>query len=129
MDIVDAQVHVWGADTPERPWNVTTGHTPHGPAEYTAEMALAQMDTAGVAAALLVPTSFEGDRNDMTLAATAAHPHRFRAHGRWNVISPETGSSIEADLAAAPGLRGLRLTFNGHAARWIEDGTIDWLWG
>lgn len=128
MEIVDAQIHVWAAETPERPWNLATGHAPHGPAEYTADMVVAQMDTAGVSAAFLVPPSFEGDRNDTILDAATQHAGRFRGHGRWNVATPEAAPLIEEGLRN-PLLRGIRLTFNGEAEHWIEDGTLSWLWG
>ncbi|GAA1930929.1 hypothetical protein GCM10009775_23810 [Microbacterium aoyamense] len=127
MEIVDAQVHVWAPDTPERPWNVATGHKPHGPAEYTAEMVIAQMDAAGVHAGLVVPTSFEGDRNDTSLGAAHRFPTRLLAHGRWNMVAPDVARVIEEELED-PLLRGIRLTFNGAAARWIEDDVLSWLW-
>ncbi|MDI2035897.1 amidohydrolase family protein [Paenarthrobacter nitroguajacolicus] len=127
MEIVDAQVHLWGAETSERPWNIATGHAPHGPAEYTAEALLTQMDAAGISAAFVVPPSFEGDRIDLVVDAAERHPHRFMAHGRWPLTGPDIAPTIEQDLLS-PYLRGIRMTFNGEAARWVEDGVVDWVW-
>jgi L-fuconolactonase len=81
MFIVDAQVHIWGADTPERPWPQGRSR-PHRPQPFTAEDLLREMDAAGVARAVLVPPSWEGDRNDLALAAAAAYPDRFAVMGR-----------------------------------------------
>ena len=58
MKIVDAQVHTWAAETPERPWPKRAA--PHR-APLGKEELLAEMDKAGVDAAVLVPPSWEGD--------------------------------------------------------------------
>lgn len=52
--VVDAQVHIWPADTPERPWPDFGRSYAHGP-ELTADEMLARMDAAGVDRAVLVP--------------------------------------------------------------------------
>jgi predicted TIM-barrel fold metal-dependent hydrolase len=127
MNIVDSQIHLWGADTPERPWNTATGSVMHGPAEFTSASALAAMDAAGVDAAMIVPPSFEGDRNDVALEAVHKHPTRFRAHGRFDMAAADARETISTGLLDS-GLRGVRLTFNGLAARWIQDDTLEWLW-
>jgi predicted TIM-barrel fold metal-dependent hydrolase len=127
VEIIDSQVHVWGADTPERPWDATFGYAPHGPAEYTSDQALGEMDAAGVAAAIIVPPSFEGDRNDLGLAAAHAYSDRFRLHGRFTLTAPNAAEVI-AKAMEDSAIRGVRLTFNGAAAGWIQDGTVDWFW-
>src|SRR5258707_897355 len=68
MMIVDSQVHIWAADTPERPWPPGQAARAHQPTPLTAEDLLEKMDAAGVARAILVPPSWEGDRNDVVLA-------------------------------------------------------------
>jgi L-fuconolactonase len=40
------------------------------------------MDAAGVARVVIVPPSWEGDRNDLALAAARLHPDRFAVMGR-----------------------------------------------
>src|SRR5258708_3098676 len=81
MMIADAQVHLWAANTPERPWpgRETQPHRPNPLGQ--AEM-LAEMDVAGVDRAVIVPPSWEGDRNDLAVAAARAYPDRFAVMGR-----------------------------------------------
>jgi len=47
MLIVDSQVHIWGADTPDRPWPGGAQRA-QKPYPVTKDMLLAEMDTAGV---------------------------------------------------------------------------------
>src|SRR6516225_3640254 len=81
MFIVDAQVHIWGANTPERPW--PSGRTqPHRPQPFSKDDLLKEIDAAGVARVVIVPPSWEGDRNDLALQAARLHPDRFAVMGR-----------------------------------------------
>ena len=82
MDIVDSQVHIWGADTPEPP--VAGGPRPEAQKPYpiAKETLLFQMDLAGVRRMVLVPPSWEGDRNDLALEAARRYPDRFAVMGR-----------------------------------------------
>ena len=77
MLIVDSQVHVWAAHSAERPWPADGFGREHGPVPMTHDALLARMDEAGVDRVVLVPPSWEGDRNDLALAAASAHPERF----------------------------------------------------
>ena len=61
MTIVDAQVHIWYADSEQRPW--PTGTKGQKPYEVTRDAMLFQMDLAGVDRAIIVPPSWEGERN------------------------------------------------------------------
>ncbi|GAA4341468.1 amidohydrolase family protein [Pigmentiphaga soli] len=126
--IVDAQVHIWAADTPERPWVPGQAARAHRPVPLSHEGLLQEMAQAGVDRAILVPPSYEGDRNDLVLAAARAHPDRFAAMGRL----PIEDRRSEAQLARwreQPGMLGLRLTFHlPQQRRWLEDGTVDWFW-
>ena len=45
--IVDAQVHVWGANSPERPWPPGRDHLAQKPYPVTKELILEGMDEAG----------------------------------------------------------------------------------
>jgi L-fuconolactonase len=127
LDIVDSQVHIWGANVPERPWTPDFAGKPHGPPEMTAESVLAEMDRAGVTGAVIVPPSFEGDRNDLALAAAGKYPDRFRVLGRFRLTDTASGARLQQSLRD-PGFVGVRLTFNAAAATWLKDGTIDWFW-
>lgn len=127
MFIADAQVHVWGPDTKERPW-------PGGRAEpqravpLGADELLAEMDAAGVDRAVLVPPSWEGDRNDVALAAAEAYPDRFAVMGRLDLADPLNAHYLEG-WRDQPGMLGLRFTFRVPSQRvWLSDGTADWLW-
>lgn len=129
MTITDAQVHIWEADRPDRPWPAI-GHTySHGPPTLSASEMLAQMDVAGVDRAILVPPSFEGDRNDVCIAAAVAHPDRFAVMGRIPIDRREEAEPLLAGWTAAKGMLGVRLTFSrGVAEHWLDDGTADWVW-
>lgn len=127
--IVDAQIHVWEADRPDRPWPASgaEGRTavaqraiPLAPAE-----ALAAMDAAGVDRAILVPPSWEGDRNDLALRAAAEHPDRFAVMGR---IAPDPASHARLDeWRRQPGMLGARLILSDGDPR-VTDGPDHPFW-
>lgn len=126
MLITDAQVHLWGADTPERPW--PKRNTPHRPEPLGKAEMLAAMDAAGVERVVVVPPGWEGDRNDVALAAAQAHPQRFAVMGR---LDPEAAGALEqlATWRAQPGMLGIRLTFH---TQWtvplLTNGKLDQFW-
>jgi L-fuconolactonase len=84
MQIVDGQVHIWAASTPERPWLPPAPNipAPHKPVPFTKDDLLREMNAAGVQGAILVTPMWEGVRNDLVLAAAQAHPDRFAVMGR-----------------------------------------------
>ena len=128
MRIVDSQVHVWAADTPERPWPPGRAHQAQKPYPVTRDMVLQEMAAAGVERVVIVPPSWEGDRNDLALEAARLHPNRFAVMGRFAVEKPESRSAI-VGWRAQPGMLGLRFTFHTDLQRpWLTDGTADWLW-
>jgi predicted TIM-barrel fold metal-dependent hydrolase len=119
MVIVDAQIHIWskGATLP-----------PHRAEPYSQAQALADMDEAGVRAALLHPPSWDPDSNDLAVDAARAHPDRFAILGRLALDRPESRSLIDG-WKSRPGMLGLRFTFlQPHQKSWPTDGTMDWLW-
>jgi len=124
--IVDSQVHVWAASTPERPWPAR--HQPHKPQPITKDDLLREMDRAGVDRAVLVPPSWEGERNDIVLAAAQAHPDRFAVMGRFDPEAPQSRGLI-ATWLRQPGMLGLRFTFHRPLLRpLLTEGRVDWLW-
>jgi L-fuconolactonase len=128
MQIVDSQVHIWAADTPERPWPPGRAHEAQRPYPVTGDAILFEMDLAGVSRAVLVPPSWEGDRNDLALEAARLHPDRFAVMGRLAVQRPESRALV-ADWTKQPGMLGMRFTFhNEHNRPFLTDGTADWLW-
>ena len=57
MMIVDAQVYVWAAYTPERPWPEDGLGREHGLVPMMSDALLTQMDETGINCAGLVPPS------------------------------------------------------------------------
>lgn len=128
MLIVDSQLHIWAADTPERPWPPGQAARAHQPTPLTAEDLLKKMDAAGVGRAILVPPSWEGDRNDVVLAAAQRYPDRFAVMGRISLDAPESRDEF-LPLARTKGMLGFRFTFHTKEhQKFLTSGTADWLW-
>jgi predicted TIM-barrel fold metal-dependent hydrolase len=128
MMVVDTQVHIWAANTPERPWMEGMEKRAHMPVPLSAEMLLGEMERAGVTQVILVPPSLDGDRNDLCLAAAQAHPDRFAVMGRLLLYKPDAPEKLKA-MKTQPGMLGVRLTFHRDNDRpWLTDGTADWFW-
>ena len=127
MMIVDAQVHIWAANTPERPWPAR--HEPHKPQPITAQDLLREMKTADVGRCVLVPPSWEGERNDVCLAAVQKYPGNFAVMGRLDPEDPASRGKI-AGWRKQPGMLGLRFTFHRPLLRpLLTEGKANWLWG
>jgi predicted TIM-barrel fold metal-dependent hydrolase len=128
MHVVDSQVHLWGADTPDRPWPPGRAHEAQKPYPISKETLLFQMDLARVSRVVIVPPSWEGDRNDLALEAARLHPDRFAVMGRLALQKPESRALV-AGWMKQPGMLGMRFTFhNEHNRPFLTDGTADWLW-
>jgi predicted TIM-barrel fold metal-dependent hydrolase len=126
MMVVDAQVHIWAANTPERPWPAR--HEAHKPQPITASDLLREMKTAQVDRCVLVPPSWEGERNDVCLAAAQKHPDRFAVMGRLDPDAPESRGRI-AGWRKQAGMLGLRFTMHRPFLRpLLTEGRLDWLW-
>ncbi len=125
MMIVDAQV-IWAADSPDGPWPKRAA--PHR-APLGKEELLAEMDKAGVDAAVLVPPSWEGDRNELSLEAAQAHPNRLAVMGRFDPDAPGARDQL-AGWKKQKGMLGLRFTFHTEVLRQpLLDVRFDWVWG
>jgi predicted TIM-barrel fold metal-dependent hydrolase len=128
MHIVDSQVHIWAADSPERPWPAGRAQEAQKPYPIGKEALLFQMDLAGVRRAVLVPPSWEGDRNDLALEAARLYPDRFGVMGRLDLRAPAS-RALAAGWKTQPGMLGMRFTFhNEHNRPFLTDGSADWLW-
>ena len=127
MLIVDSQVHIWGADTPQRPWPADGQGRAHRPVPFSRDDLLREMDAAGVARVVIVPPSWEGDRNDLALDAARRDPDRFAVMGRPPLM-PEERHRLE-HWRDQPGMLGIRVTTAGAGARELfTEPAGDWLW-
>ena len=109
--IVDAQVHLWKANSPDWPWK--PGARAQLPEPFTIERALAMMDEAGVDRAVIVPPSLN-DRNDYALEAARRYPDRFGVMGRIALEDPNSAALLPT-WKQQPGMLGVRVTFNSPA--------------
>ena len=103
--IIDAQVHVYEADHPGRPW---LGRLP-GPDSMTGDEMLAAMDAAGVDQALVVSSwAFYGADASYAAEVGRAHPDRFRVIAP---VNPYVSGAVEAVTAwgETSGAVGIRL--------------------
>jgi predicted TIM-barrel fold metal-dependent hydrolase len=124
MIIIDAQVHVWPPDRPDRRLGAGVGDRK----PYGYEQLIADMDRAGVDRAILVPPSFDADRNDYALEGARRYPDRFAVMGRI-ALKTSAGKDALKQWREQPGMLGVRLTFHRDADRpWLTDGTADWFW-
>jgi L-fuconolactonase len=127
--VVDAQVHVWLPEAPDRPW-------PPGGAERALAMhrhepisgttLLGEMKEAGVDRAVLVPPFFEGYRNDYAVACATEAPEAFRVMARVDLRTGDPGPVRE--LLRDPVVAGVRLVFLPADAGRVDDPAAGWLW-
>jgi L-fuconolactonase len=130
MLIVDSQVHIWSAHTPDRPWPAADPNLPaaHKRQPITVHELVREMDAAGVDRAVLISPVFEGARNDVVVAAAHAHPDRFVVMGRFDPDAADARATVEA-WRDEPAIRGVRFTFHRpHQRPLLTEGRLDWLW-
>ena len=126
--VVDTQVHIWAANTPDRPWGEGMENRAHLPVPLGHKELLVSMDRAGVDRAILVPPSLDGDRNDLCLKAAQEHPDRFAVMGRLLLAHP-SGPSRLKEMKKQKGMLGVRLTFHRDNDRsLLTNGAADWFW-
>ena len=125
--IIDSQVHVWTPETPERPWPKDGKQREHLPYALTYEKMLTLMDEAEVERAIIVPPSWEGDRNDYALEAARLHPDRFAVMGRIGIDDVQAPAQV-ARWLTNPGMLGIRLNFTPKLVQPLRQGYAEWLW-
>src|SRR5215218_5705037 len=109
MPILDAQVHAYERNRPERPWIGTL----YGPPEVTGDQMAAAMDAAGVDGAILVsPFSMYRYDASYALAVHAARPARF---GLVKPVDPTDPAVLDtiAEWVATEGTVGIRVFLRG----------------
>jgi predicted TIM-barrel fold metal-dependent hydrolase len=105
MLTIDAQVHTYERDRPERPWTAVLA----GPPEVTGDDMVAAMDAVGVDGALLVSpyTMYRYDAS-YALEVHAKYPDRFGLIKPLDANDPEVAETV-ADWAKTDGAVGVRL--------------------
>ena len=117
MPIIDSQVHVYAANTPERPWH----SVPNWPAHVTGDEMVAAMDAVGVDGAIFV-SAFSMYRYDASYAVEVrnAHPGRFGLVKPVDPSDPAVADVI-ADWKETPGTVGIRLRVIDEEEREPDD--------
>jgi predicted TIM-barrel fold metal-dependent hydrolase len=125
LDIVDAQVHLFGESDARYPWDPAVLADPslaamrerflaHVP-DASVEAMLAEMDAQGVQGALVVTPAIYGYDNSYSVDAYRSHPDRFRVVGRVDSSRADVAETLEA-WEADPAFVGLRLNLWAPAA-------------
>ena len=128
MTIIDSQVHIWGAETPDKPYLTENASKPHRVKPLGHEELLQVMDANGVQRTVCVPPTWEGFSNEESLRAARLYPQRFAVMGRIAIDKPESRALLPT-WKAQPGMLGIRMAFHqGRGPSWLEDGTADWFW-
>ena len=123
--IVDAQIHMWPPNRPDRPW--VPGAQPQTPEPFTIERVVPLIDEAGVERVVIVPPTLEGERIDYAQEAVHRYPGRFGIMARIALDKPDRAARL-ATWRDQPGVLGVRLNIAGEQAHWLADGTTDWFW-
>jgi L-fuconolactonase len=124
--VTDAQIHLWPPESDGRRWAPGANGYAHGPS-FAIGDAIRAMDEAGVDQAVLVPPSWEGDRNDYCRQAVLAHPARFVALGRVPTGQALTPLAL-ARWCERNSIVGLRFTFARHASNETAFADSEWVW-
>ena len=120
---VDSQIHLWKADSPDYPW--PSGVKPQLPEPFTIERVLPLMDEAGIDRIVVVPPSWS-DLNSYAIEAAKRNPKRFGVMGRIPLRDPKSAALLPGWKQS--GMLGVRVTFLGKDAAWLDDGTANWFW-
>lgn len=121
MQIVDAQIHLWGEGLPS---NLSHRQV----TSFTSEEAIAMMDEGGVDAAVIHPVPWDPNAHQVALEAIESYPGRFAMLGDVPLMDPQSKGRV-ATWLDQPGVLGLRyVLLNDPQRQWLRDGDIDWLW-
>ena len=105
MSIIDSQVHVYAANTPDRPWHTV----PNWPDHVTGDEMVQAMDAVGVDGAILVSAfSLYGYNASYAVEVRNAYPGRF---GLVKPVDPSDPAVAEviATWKQTPGAVGIRI--------------------
>ena len=117
MSIIDSQVHVYAANTPDRPWHTV----PNWPDHVTGDEMVQAMDAVGVDGAIFI-SAFSMYRYDASYAIEVqnAHPGRFGLVKPVDPLDPAVAEAI-AEWKNTPGTVGIRIMMPKEAGLKPDD--------
>ena len=117
MSIIDSQVHVYAANTPDRPWHTV----PNWPDHVTGDEMVQAMDAVGVDGAIFI-SAFSMYRYDASyaIAVQNAHPGRFGLVKPVDPLDPAVAEAI-AEWKNTPGTVGIRIMMPKEAGLEPDD--------
>src|SRR5271166_6380576 len=119
--VIDAQVHAYAANTPERPWHSVQ----NWPAHVTGDEMVAAMDKVGVDGAIYIsPFSMYQYDASYAVGVQRAHPDKFALVKPVDPDDPEVADVI-ADWKRTPGAVGIRIMLTKDANRAPDDPGLD----
>ena len=121
ITIIDAQVHAYAANTPERPWNSVPNWPPH----VTGDEMVAAMNKVGVDGAIYIsPFSMYQYDASYAVGVQRAHPDKFALVKPVNPDDPAVADVI-ADWKKTPGTVGIRIIMTRESKRAPDDPGFD----
>src|SRR5215471_15743822 len=121
MTIIDAQIHAYAANTPERPWHSVPNWPPHA----TGDEMVAAMDKVGVDGAIYIsPLSMYQYDASYAVEVQRAHPDKFALVKPVNPDDPAVADVI-ADWKNTPGTVGIRIILTKESNRPPDDLGLD----
>jgi L-fuconolactonase len=119
--IIDAQVHAYAANTPERPWH----SVPNWPAHVTGDEMVAAMNKVGVDGAIYIsPFSMYQYDGSYAVSVQKAHPDNFALVKPVNPDDPAVADVI-TDWKKTPGTVGIRIIMTKESKRTPDDPGFD----
>ena len=117
MSIIDSQVHVYAANTPDRPWHTV----PNWPDHVTGDEMVQAMDAVGVDGAIFI-SAFSMYRYDASYAIEVqnAYPGRFGLVKPVDPLDPAVAEAI-AEWKNTPGTVGIRIMMPKEAGLGPDD--------
>ena len=117
MSIIDSQVHVYAANTPDRPWHTV----PNWPGHVTGDEMVEAMDAVGVDGAIFI-SAFSMYRYDASYAIEVrnSYPGRFGLVKPVDPLDPAVAEVI-AEWKNTPGTVGIRIMMPKDAGLDADD--------
>src|SRR6202140_1972700 len=121
MTIIDAQVHAYAANTPERPWHSVPNWPPH----VTGDEMVVAMDKVGVNGAIYIsPFSMYQYDASYAVEVQRAHPDRMAIVKPVDPDDPDV-ADVVADWKKTPGAVGIRIMLTKENGRDPDDPGLD----